>query len=84
LQQCFYTGLYIVEQLYGVSVPGENYPKGKYQKIGNQLIEGLRTDSLAGNWSENKHKLLYHFRMRDTWYEKLRLVISLVWFKVRF
>jgi len=84
LQQCFYMGLYLLEQLFELPVSTIGYQAKNHRKLGTQLMAALHDDRLAGKWSENPRKLLYHLRMRDTLGQRVRTVGSLIWFKIRF
>lgn len=84
IQQSYYVGLYILENLLEMPIEDPDYQAARYQKIGDQLIDALQTDSLAGKWSENPKKLLYHLRLRDTFYQQLATGKNLLMFKLRF
>jgi len=84
LQQCFYTGVYLVTRLFNLPFANTGYQANKHRKIGDHLLTALHTNSLAGKWSDNPRKLLYHLRMRDTLGQQVRTSGSLMWFKIRF
>lgn len=84
LTQTFYVGLFLLDQIVDFSVADENYQASKHQQVGQRLLKELRNNTLAGKWSDNPKKLLYHLQLRDTWREQLVTGGNLIWFKMRF
>ncbi len=82
LLDVYYTGLYLLQQLFNYPITDAKYIRGRYQKLGAKLMKDIRMNNLSGKWSENPDKLLYHLQMRDTLYQKLATGMNLIRFKI--
>lgn len=72
-------GLVIMNKMLDVEIPDLDYPK-RIHKLAEEMIPKIINNEISAKWSEQKVKVKYYLKMRDSFGDRVRSLVMLLKF----
>lgn len=86
LRYCYDYGIFLCQTILGYQSPA-TLTSSNSLPIKQQLLKRIVASDMVGKWSENRMKLYYYLRMRDSFVDQLKSIyyfLKFTWFDFRY